>query len=75
MTTPRRLRHPNAVVGSTSSIVGAELVVELAKDLFGWDISTGYGILIAGAVSAVVLAIGRDGVRGLWRRLLDGQAG
>lgn len=65
------MTHPNATVGTISGIGGGELVVNVAK-AFGYNISTGWGIAIAGAVTGVVLFVGRNGVVGVWQRILHG---
>lgn len=65
-------KHPNAITATGSSIVGGELVVNIAKQI-GWAISTGWGIAIAGALSGFVLFIGRDGLAGAWHLLIHGK--
>lgn len=65
------MSNPNAAVGTVSTIGGGEIVVNIAK-LFGWSISTGWGIAIAGALSGLVLFIGREGVVGVWNTVVHG---
>lgn len=68
------MKHPNALVGTGTTIGGGEIVVGLA-DRLGWTISTGWGIAIAGAIGGVFLFIGRNGFRGVKRVILDGTGG
>lgn len=65
--------HPNAIVGTVSGIGGGEIVVNVAHAL-GYSISTGWGITIAGAVTGLVLFIGKHGLAGIKARVLHGTA-
>lgn len=65
------VKNPNALVSLGSTAGGGELVVEIA-DRLGYSISTGWGIAVAGAISYVVLFVGREGIRGLFRRVWSG---
>ncbi len=71
-------RNPNATVAFLSAAPGAQLVLAVSS-YFNWTISTGLAIYISGGLAYVALlvgragaAFGRDGVRGCWRRLMDG---
>ena len=68
------VKNPNALVGGASALGGGEIVVNLAR-LFGWDISTGWALAIAGAASYVVLFIGRNGLVGCWNVVKFGTGG
>ena len=65
------MKHPNATVGAVSGVGGGQIVVNIAKAL-GYTISTGWGITIAGGLTAVALFIGRNGIKGVWRKLMNG---
>ena len=65
------MRHPNAVIGGAAGIGGGEIVVEIA-DRLGWTLSTGWGIAIAGGITSVVLFVGRNGLKGVWRTVVHG---
>lgn len=65
--------NPNAAVGGISTVGGGEAIVNIAK-LFGWSISTGWGIAIAGGIAYVVLFIGRNGITGAWNVMLRGNS-
>lgn len=63
--------HPNATTSLVSGIGGGEAVVNIANQ-FGWHISTGWGITIAGLLSGAVLFIGKNGIAGAWARIMHG---
>lgn len=65
------LPHPNAVVGGTAGLGGGTAVVELL-DTLGVHITGPQGALIAGGLTTVALLIGRHGVKGLWRLVVNG---
>lgn len=67
------LPHPNATTSLVSGIGGGEAVVNIANQ-FGWHITTGWGITIAGLVSGAVLFVGRNGFAGVWGILKHGTA-
>lgn len=67
-------KNPNALIGGLSGIGGGQIVVNLAK-LFGWNISTGWAITVAGIASYVVLFVGKSGFAGVWRLLKYGTDG
>lgn len=62
--------HPNAVVGGAGGIGGGVAVVEILDQL-GVHVSPALAATIAGAAAALVLFVGRNGLRGLahviWR--------
>ncbi len=65
-----RTAHPNATAaGGTGGV--ALLAVWLAGH-FGINLSAEEGAGLSGALSVIVLAVGRDGVAGLARRLWRG---
>lgn len=68
------LKNPNALVGSVSAFGGGEAVVNVAR-LFGWDLSTGWGLGIAAAATYTVLFVGKNGFVGVWRVLKFGTNG
>lgn len=68
------MKHPNAAVAAGGSSLSA-FIVWIFGNVFHWSLSAEDGAVIAGAVSTVVLVIGRSGVRGLWRRIWDGEKG
>lgn len=67
-------RNPNALVGGLSGIAGGQVVVNLAH-IFGWDLSAGWAMTVAGVASYVVLFIGREGFAGVWNLLKHGTGG
>lgn len=67
------MKHPNAAVAAGGSSLSAIIVWLLGH--FHVALSAEDGAIIAGAVSAVVLFIGREGVRGVWQRVWRGQDG
>lgn len=67
-------KHPNAIVGGTAGIGGGEIAVEVL-DVLGVHVSGPAGVLIAGALTAVALFVGRRGLRGVWRVIVNGTGG
>lgn len=65
-------KHPNAIAAGGSSI-GGVLVVWLLS-LLGVEIDGVIGAAITGGLATVALFIGREGLRGLFRRLWRGQS-
>lgn len=65
--------NPNAATSLASTIGGGQAIVNIAQ-AFGWHVSTGWGITIAGAASYVVLFVGREGLAGVWHGLMHGFA-
>lgn len=68
------LKNPNALVGGASGLIGAQLVLNIAKQ-FGWDVSPGWAVTIAAGASYVILFIGRNGLAGVWSLLKFGSGG
>lgn len=68
------MKNPNAAVAGGGSGLSV-LVVWLAGNVFHWSLSAEDGALLAGAVATVVLFIGREGIKGVWRKLWSGQDG
>lgn len=66
------MKNPNAVIGGSSG-VGGGVVVVYALTLVGIDVDPMVGAAIAGVISAVVLYVGREGVRGLFRLVWRGR--
>ncbi len=62
--------NPNATVAAGSSGVGVLVVWLLGY--FGVDLTAELGAVIAGALSSVVLWIGRDGIKGVLGRIWKG---
>jgi len=67
------VKNPNAAVAAGGSSLSAIIVWLLGH--FHVALSAEDGAIIAGAVSAVVLFIGREGIKGAWRRVWGGQDG
>ncbi len=70
--------NPNAWAAILSAGPGGQVVLEVSSQ-FGWTVSTGLAIYISAALAGVTLLIGRagaiiarDGIRGCWRTILDG---
>jgi hypothetical protein len=63
-------KHPNAAAAGLTSALAAALV--WAASLAGVTVPDWAAALIAGAAASAVLFVGREGLRGTWRRLLDG---
>lgn len=68
------MNHPNAAAAATTGGL-ATFVVWLSGNVFHWSLSAEDGAIIAGAVATVVLFIGRNGLKGLWRKIWNGQEG
>lgn len=66
-------RHPNAIIGGVTGSAGGALIVWVAS-MAGVDIPAEVAPLVAGAVTALVLAIGREGIRGVVHSVWDGGA-
>ena len=67
--------HPNALAGGGSSLVVAAIVYLLS--LIGVSIPEpplAVGIFLGGCVCAVVLFIGREGLRGVFRLVWQGRS-
>ena len=67
------MKHPNAAVAAGGS--GLSVFVVWLLGHFHIDLSAEDGAIVAGAVASIVLYIGRNGVKGVWRRLWEGQDG
>jgi len=65
------MKHPNAAVAAGGSSLSV-FVVWLFTNVFHWSLSAEDGAAIAGAVAAAALFVGRNGLRGVWRRIVDG---
>lgn len=64
-------RHPNATVGLVSgSGIGTFVVWILA--VAGVHVDAEAASAIAGGVAAFVLFVGRNGLRGVWRLMING---
>jgi hypothetical protein len=64
------VKHPNAVVAG--SLSGAAALVAWLAELEHVAMPAPVAVLAGGILTTVVLAIGRDGVRGIARRLWRG---
>jgi hypothetical protein len=67
------MKHPNAAVaagGSSLSVFVVWLLGHLHVALSAED-----GAVVAGAVASVALFVGRNGLKGVWKRLWGGQDG
>ena len=67
------MKHPNAKVAAGGS--GLSVLVVWVLGHFHVALSAEAGAIIAGAVASVALFIGREGIKGAWRRLINGQDG
>ena len=68
------MKHPNATAaGTAAGVVGAVLWLLEAAGVDVPEPPVHVTVWIGGAVSAVVLVIGRDGLRGLARRIWRGE--
>lgn len=63
--------NPNATVAAGGSGLSV-LVVWLAGNVFHWTLSAEDGAIVAGAVASAVLFVGRNGLAGIWNRLMHG---
>jgi hypothetical protein len=63
--------NPNATVGASGGFL-AVFVTWLTGNVFHWTISAEDGAIMATAISAVALLIGRTGLRGLWSLVMNG---
>lgn len=76
-------RQKNALIGGLlGGVGGGQLVLEALDAYTNVHLTTRQGALVAGGVSTVVLFAGRgatylftNGIRGAWRRIMDGKAG
>lgn len=66
--------HPNAVVGGASGAGVGTLVVWLLGR-YGVSLDAEVAATIAGGISAVVLFIGKNGLRGAWHLVWRGGDG
>lgn len=63
--------HPNAALAGEVTIGG--IIVTWLAGHFGVALSAEDSLAIGGSVVTLVLFVGREGLRGAWRRLLDGK--
>lgn len=68
------MKNPNAIAGVAGAGLGGQIVLEVSS-WFGWSISSGLAIWIAALVTGFVLYVGRNGLKGLWRKVWNGQQG
>lgn len=73
-TPPVVAKNPNAFVSLLTGVAGGQIIVNIADHVFGWSISTGWGMGIASGISGAVLFFWDKGLRGAWNRILDGKA-
>lgn len=67
-------RNQNAAVGGGTGI-GGGLIVVTALGWAGVDLSAEAGVVIAGAIAAAALYVGRKGIRGVFRTVWRGNEG
>ena len=65
------MKNPNATVAAGGS--GLSVLVVWLLGYLHVALSAEAGAAIAGAVASVALFIGREGIKGAWRRLINGQ--
>jgi prepilin-type N-terminal cleavage/methylation domain-containing protein len=63
-------KNPNAAVAAGGSSLSVIVVWLLGR--FHVALSAEDGAIVAGVVASVALFVGRNGLRGVWRRLVDG---
>lgn len=63
--------NPQALVALGSGSGGGELVIAVLHH-WGYDISTGWGLLIAGGVASATFYLWDKGLGGVWDRILHG---
>lgn len=63
--------NPNALIALLGGAGGGQVVLTVANQ-FGWHISAGWASIAAGAVSYLLLYIGKDGFAGIWGGLSHG---
>lgn len=63
-------QHPNATITGGTTALAALLA--WAASLEGWTVPDWAPVLAAGAIASAVLFVGREGLRGTWRRILYG---
>ena len=67
------MNHPNAVVGGIGGGAGlGTLVVFLLNQYLDAGLGPEAGSAVAGLVAALVLLIGTEGLKGIWRHLVEG---
>lgn len=66
-------KHPNAAVAGGGTGLSVFIVWLLGH--FHLALSAEDGAVVAGAVATIALFIGRNGLKGLWRRIWNGQDG
>lgn len=65
--------HPNATTAGASS--ASVLVVVWIAQMLGADLSPELAVVFSGVWAAIVLAIGRNGIRGVVRKIWHGSSG
>lgn len=65
------MKNPNATL--TGGVTGIGTLVVWLLGRFHVSLSAEDGSIIAGGAAAVVLWIGRDGLAGIWNRILHGK--
>jgi hypothetical protein len=68
----RAVANPNAAVAGSTSGLSVALVWFLGNVWPHVALSAELGAVIAGAASASLLFVGRNGIAGLWNRILHG---
>ena len=67
------MKHPNAAVAAGGSSLSVIVVWLLGR--FHVALSAEDGAIVAGVVASVALFVGRNGLKGVWKRLWGGQDG
>lgn len=65
------MKHPNAAAAGGSSLLAAAIL--WAAGHLGLELSGEVAVVAAGALTTLVLAVGRNGIRGLLARIWHGQ--
>lgn len=64
--------HPNAVIGGAGGGSGLGTLTVWLLGRYHVHLTQEQAAAIAGGVAALVLFVGRNGLRGVWRTIMDG---
>lgn len=63
--------NPNARVAGATTLAAA--VITWAAHKLGWTLESYYAVVIAGGATSALLWVGKEGLRGVWQRILNGR--
>lgn len=66
------MKHPNATVALVTGSGGGSLVAWLLDDVAHLNVSAAACAAIAGVVAAAALFVGRNGLKGVWNKIING---